>query len=236
MRQTNRILILVAVVAIELAAGIASAQDKGRRGGGGGAGATNAVTIAANEAVQKELGISADLAAKLATLRDDYRAAVQKEYQTAGINPQDFQNLAAEQRQKMIEIAAKLNAEFNPKVKDLVAADPFKRLRQIELQANFRNLGPGALLTSDVAAELKLTDDQKKTLADLNTEFGRKRRELFTGGGGGGDALTKLREESTMKAMEVLTVEQKEKLKALQGNTFDVSQLGGGIGRRGKGN
>src|SRR5436190_2794802 len=236
MRQTNRILILVAVVAIALAAGIASAQDKGRRGGGGGAGATNAVTIAANEAVQKELGISADLAAKLATLRDDYRAAVQKEYQTAGINPQDFQNLAAEQRQKMIEIAAKLNAEFNPKVKDLVATDPFKRLRQIELQANFRNLGPGALLTSDVAAELKLTDDQKKTLADLNTEFGRKQRELFTGGGGGGDALTKLREESTMKAMEVLTAEQKEKLKALQGNTFDVSQLGGGIGRRGKGN
>ncbi|HMC10109.1 MAG TPA: hypothetical protein VKH44_02420 [Pirellulaceae bacterium] len=235
MRQTNRILILVAVVAIALAAGIASAQDKGRRGGGGGAGATNAVTIAANEAVQKELGISADLAAKLATLRDDYRAAVQKEYQTAGINPQDFQNLAAEQRQKMIEIAAKLNAEFNPKVKDLVATDPFKRLRQIELQANFRNLGPGALLTSDVAAELKLTDDQKKTLADLNTEFGRKQRELFTGGGGGGgDAFTKLREERTAKTMEVLNVEQKEKLKALQGNTFDVSQLGGG--RRGKGN
>ena len=38
--------------------------------------------------------------------------------------------------------------------------------------------------------------------------------------------------------MDVLTPEQKEKLNALKGSTFDVSQIrGGGFGgRRGKGN
>src|SRR5688572_16976173 len=125
MRLTNRISFVLALVAIGLIAGTLSAQQRGR---GGGFGPTNAVTVAANEAVQKELGLSADIVAKVTTLRDDYRAALQKAYETNGINPQDFQNITAEQRQKMLDLAAKINEEFNPKVKGLVAADPFKRL------------------------------------------------------------------------------------------------------------
>jgi hypothetical protein len=37
----------------------------------------------------------------LTTLRDDYRAAVQKEYQNAGIDFQGFQNLSNDERQKL---------------------------------------------------------------------------------------------------------------------------------------
>jgi len=73
----------------------------------------------------------------------------------------------------------------------------------------------------------------------INTEFQQKQRDLFTGGGGGGqEAFTKLRDERTAKTLEVLTPEQKEKLNAMKGSAFDVSQVrfGGFGGRRGKGN
>lgn len=239
MKRSQRILFTVAVVAIAVMVGTASAQQKGKGRGGfgfGGFGGMNLVTLAASESVQKDLGLSGDVTGKATSLRDDYRAAMQKEYQTAGINPQDFQNISAEQRQKMNDIGRKLNDEFNPKVKALVSADQYKRLKQIQLQAGLRNQGPGALTESDVAAELKLTDDQQKKLNNLQTEYAQKQREMFTGGGGfNPEAAAKLREERTSKTMEVLTAEQKEKLNTLKGSEFDVSQLVGGFGgRRGK--
>jgi len=232
MKLFKQIFFLAIVGLVALGATTALAQEKGRRPGGGGFGATSLSTIAANEDVQKELGISSDVAKKLTSLRDDHRAAVVKDYQTAGISLQNFQNLTAEQRQKMADIAVKLNEEFDPKVKELVGGEsPFKRLQQIQLQTNLRFQGPSALTEKSVAAELSLTDDQKQKLNALSAEFGRRQRELQ--GGGGGEAFTKLREERTTKTMEVLNDGQKEKLKALQGNPFDVSQLGFG-GRRGK--
>jgi hypothetical protein len=236
MRVTKRVLFTVLVVTMALAVGTVSAQQKGRRGGGGffGGGGNNLVTLAAVEAVQKDLGVSSDVAGKLTSLRDDLNAARQKEIQSAGINLQDFQNMTAEQRQKLTAIGNKLNDEFNPKVKALVSADQYKRLQQIQLQAALRNQGPPALTAPEVASELKLTDDQKKKLEDLNTEFLQKQRDLFGGGGGGQEAFAKLRDERTSKTMDVLTAEQKTKLETLKGSAFDVSQIGFGGGRRGK--
>jgi len=94
------------------------------------------------------------------------------------------------------------------------------------------------LTAPEVASELQLTDDQKQKLMALNMEYAQKQRDLFTGGGGGGrggEAFTKLRDERTAKTIEVLTPEQKEKLNAMKGSAFDVSQIRGGFGgRRGK--
>jgi Spy/CpxP family protein refolding chaperone len=230
MKRTTQFFVVTLVVALGIA-GEAFAQRG--RGGFGGFGLANAATIAANEPVQKELGLSNDIASKLTAIRDDYRAAQQKEYQTAGI---DFQNLTAESRQKMLDVGTKLNAEFDPKVKALVGADAYKRLQQIQLQYNVRNSGPAALTASDVAAELKLTDEQKQKLNEMLPEFSNKMRELFRGGGGGdADARRKLIAEFVTKSTDLLTTDQKEKLKSLQGSTFDVSQISFG-GRRGKGN
>ena len=66
MRVTKRILFTVLVVTMALAVGTVSAQQKGRRGGGGffGGGGNNLVTLAAVEAVQKDLGVSSDVAGK----------------------------------------------------------------------------------------------------------------------------------------------------------------------------
>jgi hypothetical protein len=239
MSTIRRILFSAVWIAAALLVSTAPAQQKGKRGFGGGgmfgALANNAVSLAANEAVQKDIGVSSEIATKLNSLRDDWNAARQKEFQTAGINLQDFQNLTAEQRQKMNQIGAKLNEELNPKVKEILSADQYKRVQQILLQANLRTRGPGALTYPEVAAELKLTDEQKQKLQALQTELDAKQREAFSGGFDQAVAA-KLREERTTKTMELLTADQKQTLEKLKGAEFDVSQLGGFGGRRGKAN
>ena len=215
-------------VAVALTGGTLRAQQG--RGGFGLSFGQGVINLAANEAVQKDLGLSGDIAGKITALRDDYRAAIQKEYSAAGIELQNFANLTAEQRQKMVEIVNKLNEEFTPKVKELLSADQFKRLKQIQLQAQ----GASGLLNPDVVAELKITDEQRGKLRDLQAEYTGKQRELFTGGGDFQERAAKMRElnsEHSKKAEEILTAEQKEKLAALKGSAFDVSQLRFG-GRR----
>jgi Spy/CpxP family protein refolding chaperone len=238
MRFLSGFIVLMSVLVLAVPA---DAQQKGKgRGGFGGFtggmfGGNSLVALAGNEAVQKDLGVNDDLKEKLNSLRDEINAALQKEYQTASINPQDFQNLTQEQRQKMNQIGNKLNDEFDPKVNALLSADQLKRLQEIRLQAAWQNQGPPALLLPDVASELKLTDEQRQKLNALTMEYTQKQRELFAGGFDQA-AAAKMREERTSKALEVLTAEQKEKLNSLKGKPFDVSQLGGFGGRRGKGN
>jgi hypothetical protein len=241
MQRTIRILCL-AVIATTLIASHALGQAKKGRGGGigGFGGGDSLASLATREPVQKDLGVSGDLATKLASLRDDFIAAQQKEYQSAGISFQNFQNMSAEERQKMrdkiVDATKKLNEEFIPKIKALVSADQYKRLQQIHLQSNLRFRGPGALTYADVASELKLSDEQKMKLDALQTEYDAKQRELFTGGAFDPAASAKLADERTSKTLELLTAEQKEKLNSLKGPAFDVSQIPPGGGRRGKGN
>lgn len=207
-----------------------TAQQRGRGGGFGFGGGGGLVTTASNEAVQKDIGLSGDASGKLRELRDDYTAAIRKEYETGGIS---FQNMTDETRRKMAEINRKLADEFNPKVKTLVSADQFKRIQQIQLQSSLRFTGASALTTPEVAGELKLSDEQKTKLNELGAEYGRRSRDL------GGDASTesraKLREEFTTKTHELLSADQKSALEKLKGPEFDVTQLGfgGRGGRRG---
>jgi hypothetical protein len=243
MKTTIRFCSCVFALVLVILLSTADAQQKGKgRGnfggfGGGLFGGTTFAALAGNESVQKELDVNAELKEKLNSLRDDINAARQKEYQSAGINTQNFQNLTQEQRQKMNQIGNKLNEEFDPKVKALLSADQLKRLKQIHLQVALQNQGPGAMNAAEVASDLKLSDEQRQKLNALNMEYAQKQRELFAGGFNA-EANTKLREERMAKSMEVLTDDQKEKLTALKGKAFDASQLfsGFGGGRRGKGN
>jgi len=244
MKVSKLVVFSVAVVAVATVVGIASAQQGKGRGGGffGGAAGGNLTVLAASEAVQKDLGLSGDVVGKLTSLRDDFFAASQKENQNAGIRPQDFQNLSADERraatEKMAAIGAKLNEEFTPKLKELLSADQFKRLKQIQIQA--MGAGP-ALASKEVASELGLSDEQTKKIGEVNAEALGKQRELS---GDFQERFAKIRELNTErdnKAVELLTADQKTKFTALKGSAFDTTQLGfggrGGFGgRKGKGN
>lgn len=202
---------------------IAQAQRSGSR--------TNTlVSIAANEAVQKELGIGSEAAGKLNELRDEYSNASQKEFTKLGIDFTAISDLpalerAAEMRkvtEKTAEVNRTLIATFMPKLEQLLSSEQIARLKQIQLQAAGIEVWTEAVW----AKELDLSEVQKSQLAELRNEYRRRVDQLD------GDftvRITKTREiniERDNKALELLNDAQKAKLAELKGKPFDVSQLG----------
>jgi hypothetical protein len=186
------------------------------------------VGLAANEAVQKDLGCSQYEMNKLRDLQDRYRRVSQEELSGLGISFQNFRSLSDEQRNaasaKMGEVYARKAAEFAPRLKELLSPDQLKRLRQIQIQA----AGIDALLEPEMVADLQLSEEQKTSLTALRDEYSRRTQGLFRGDGDQGDRSARTREieeERDRKAGEVLTSLQREKLIELQGEPFDVSQI-----------
>jgi hypothetical protein len=169
------------------------------------------VSLVGNEAVQKDIGLTD--ASKVTPLVDEYRNAMREA--TSGSDFQGLRDLPeAERAAKMRELTAKLG--------------------EIKIQAN----GIASLSDAAVVKELGLSDEQQKKIADVRAEGEKAQRELF-GSGNNQEAFAKSREvtEQTLaKATDVLDAGQKEKLTALKGKPFDVSQLrfGGRAGGRGK--
>ncbi len=90
------------------------------------------------------------------------------------------------------------------------------------------NLAGQVVTNADLQKELKITDDQKgkfKDVAEKQTEQTKKLRELFTGGGARPDRakmqeiqaeMTKVRDEVKKVTEDVLTSDQKKRIKQLE--------------------
>jgi hypothetical protein len=221
-----------------IAAPVAAQQG---RGGGMFGRSQSLMSLAGNEAVQKDIGLTD--ASKVQALAGEYRQAITQE--TSGIDFAGLRDLpAAEREAKVRENTAKfeaaskkVNATFEPKLKELLTADQFKRLGEIRIQA----IGVDGLADPAVAKELGLKEDQQKKIADIQAEALKARQTLMAGAQQGNfqEVMAKVREltEQTLsKATDVLDASQKEKFTALKGKPFDLAQLGGRGGRRGKQN
>jgi hypothetical protein len=227
----------VTLVVVALTASAQGQQERGR--GPFSRGAQSMVGLAGNEAVQKEIGLTDS--SKVSALADEYRGAIQQDL--SGLDFASIRDLPESERpakfrefQTKFEAAAKkANETFEPKLKEALTADQFKRLSEIKVQAS----GIGALLEPGVVKELGLSDEQQKKITEVRMESDRARGELLAGLRGGGnnqEAMTKIRElteQSLTKATDVLDAGQKEKFTALKGKPFDLSQLRGRGGRRG---
>lgn len=215
----HRTLLAAACLAATFLASDASAQPPGGRGRwmGMGGGMSHAALLR-QDAVQADLGISADLKAKIAS-----------ELPERGPGPGGGGggNLTDEQRQKWMEERRARIAEEDKKIAGLLSPEQLARLKQIRVQA----LGAGILMDETLAKELSITDDQ---ISKLQSAM----RDMRQGGGGGGNP-GEMRAKMTAKAMEILSTDQKAKLEALKGPVFDVSKLQmrgpGGGGRPGAG-
>jgi hypothetical protein len=193
------------------------------------------VSLAANEVVQKDIGVNGDLAAKLEALNDEYRNASQKEFSATGIDFSAVSDLpalerAAEMRkitEKTSTVNRKLATVFLPKLQELLTTEQIQRLKQIQLQAN----GVDSWLEPEFVKELDLTAEQSAKLVEIRAEYSRRQQQLegdFT------QRIVKSRElnaERDNRALGHLTDQQKGRLAELKGSEFDVSQLG--LRRRG---
>jgi hypothetical protein len=194
---------LAATLLVTLPAAV-SAQPPGGRGRGIG-GMMSHASLLRQEAVQADLGLSADLKKRIASELPERGPGG-----GGGGNPRDMTD---EQRKKWMEERRARNAEDDKKIAGLLSPEQLARLKQIRVQA----LGAGALMEETLAKELSITDDQV-------TKLRSAMREMQGGGGGGGNPGA-MRAKMTAKAMEILNADQKAKLEALKGPAFDISKL-----------
>jgi len=207
------------------------ARAQNRRGGGRMGGMQRGVsplTVAASPAVQKELGLSEDKAAKIKDLTADIRQEMQDLREAANL-PAGGRDASPEDRQKiataMAEIQKKVNDKFLPKLNDILDKNQQTRLHEIAIQA----AGAGALQDAAVVKDLALTKEQQDKIAAVIKE---SRGRGPGGGGADAAAIRERRAEQLAKVTEVLTKDQQAQFAKMQGKQFDVSQLFAGRGQR----
>src|SRR5262249_15418657 len=139
-----------------------------------------------------------------------------------------------EQRTAITKKMSEANAKA---VESVLKSEQVKRLRQIENQQAKTNM----FSKEEVQKALKLTDDQKSTIQEINDDLQKDLRALPTGGQGGGgrpdpDAQKKregLQKEAMDHIVKVLKDEQKSALKDLTGEPFELRLQGFGAGGAG---
>jgi Spy/CpxP family protein refolding chaperone len=246
---------LVGALALALLVSAASAQDEprargpGRRGGFGGGGMFNspAALLGITE-VRKELNVSEKQGKQLDKTLEQLRETAMQGFG----NPQEFQDLSDEERQKRFEDMRKKGEKANKaaeqKISKILTAEQRTRLDQLALHPQ----GAGALSRPEVAKQLGLSTEQQDKLREIQ-EAGRPAAGA-PGGPGGFGGFQNLSEEERAKRMTemrergekmqadmlaVLTDDQKAKFAELKGDEFtfpppQFGRFGGGGGNGGE--
>jgi hypothetical protein len=234
--MSHRRPVFLAMLGLALSVSTVLAQQPGqggRRPGGpggpfGGPGAGGPLGLLANEQVQKELELLPEQIADFGKLRSEMGTKMQEQF--AGIN---FRDLSEDERRKkgeeMRPVMEKMQKELQDKMKAVLLPHQSERLRELFVQAR----GIQAVEDPDIAAELKLSDDQKKQIADVREKQREKMGALFQnrGQGGGNDEERRkqfetLREETTKLTSDVLSSEQRDQLEKMKGEKveFELNQ------------
>lgn len=220
MRSFHQLLLLAALVATT---STALAQDRGSRGGGPGFAPSGAMLLG-QKSVQKDLKLNDDQIKQVEEF-----AAKQRDGQSG------LRDASREERTKRFtEIR-----EAGQKAIDTILNDEQQaRLKQISLQL----AGPAALASPEVAEQLAFTDEQKKSIEEIQSASREAMRSLMQDADGDrAEAFKKMqatRQATEEKVKALLTDEQKTKWEALIGKKLE-GQLEGpggrgqGRGRRG---
>jgi len=164
--------------------------------------------------VKEELDLLPDQVAALDKIRNELNVKMQDAYKELKDVPQ------ADRQAKYLEVYTRMGADTDKRVSEVLLPHQTKRIRQIALQMRLANSGYGssaALNGDDIAKELGVTAEQvdqlKKREAELRQEIQEKTRDFYK----------KLNDESREKLLSVLTAAQREKLKELQGDKFELN-------------
>lgn len=132
----------------------------------------------------------------------------------------------------------KLPAEVLVAISKVLTDKQFKRFKQLDLQKQ----GNNAFKDAGVQKQLKVNEDQKKSIATILEDSGKEVADLFKGGGKGGfgkgstEKIDGIRKEAKEKIYNVLTKEQRKSWREMIGEEFKFEQTGfGGFGGFGKG-
>lgn len=198
-----------------LAASPAIAQPPG--GGRFGAFEPTPAMLLGDEKVRTELKLTDDQTAEFKKIRDKYQADLDKAREDMD-------------RKKGQDLRKAMSDEIDKALPTVLKPEQTKRLNQLVVQRS----GLGAFAKDDVATALKLTDKQKKEVADAKSDIEKDSADLFKDAAGDrekmGDAFKKVQTMQTdalTKVMDSLTDDQKKTWKDLTGDKFEFSPFGG---------
>ena len=212
---------VLAFVAADLAAQQGQRQGRGPGFGGRGFGGGSLAGLLRVEEVQQEIKLTD-------TQQEEIQAAMRAMRPAAGQGQRGAANFQDMTEQERTEAFARMREQAQQRAKatkealaKILSADQMKRLTEISVQQQ----GVRALADEDVAAAVKLTDDQKSKIAELM-------QANRPGRGGAGQAQTdraaareqmrQRREQLNKDVMAVLTTEQQAAFKELQGKPFEM--------------
>lgn len=164
--------------------------------------------------IQGEIDLVPDQKTAIDKIRNEMNSKLQESYkELKDVDP-------AERQKKYYETYMKLGAETDKRVEQVLLPHQAKRVRQIALQMRLANSGYGsatAFHSEEIAKELGITPEQvdefKKREVELRQEIQEKTREFYK----------KLNEDAREKMMSVLTSAQRQKLKELEGDKFELN-------------
>ena len=167
-------------------------------------GTTVKLLLLRQKSVQKELGVSADVAKKITEFTEHQSEAFGKAV-----------GLAEGERKKAIAHLAEENKKF---LADTLNARQGTRLDQLYLQFT----APYQLTRPEVAKALNLTEDQQKQFKDLHTEYRTQLRDILFGKDteGRAEKYAKLREQTSTKILSILTERQQAQARERAGPPF----------------
>jgi hypothetical protein len=155
------------------------------------------------KSVQQELKLSPEVVQKI----NEFTTA---ESEAAG-------KLAGKDEAELKEAYAQLTKKNDQFLADNLSAEQNKRLNQITMQ--FAALT--VLTRPETAKGLNLSDEQVQKLKDLQTQARKDLVELLATKEGRTEKFKKLREETRTKILEVLTDDQKAKVREMAGPPFE---------------
>jgi hypothetical protein len=230
MRNISKVVLVVGVALLLAVDASAQQRQRGQGGRGGGRGGFGGLgMLIRNETVQKELKLSSDQVEKAT----EAVQKVQEKHQDEFAGLRDLQG--DERREKMTTLTKTVSMEQEKALDGILNPDQIKRLKQIELQQR----GAQAFTDPEVESKLKLTADQKEKIKTIEADAQAERRELFQGGGGGGDRAEMQKKmaafnKATMERISaVLTSDQKATWKEMTGAPVEIQMQFGGR-RRGQ--
>lgn len=219
MRNGTRIIVVAALAAL-----VTLSFGQGRRGFGmfGGGGAMPSVALLGRNDVKNDLKLTDDQKLKLSDLQQSMRPKMQE----------IFQNDQGDRDKIQTDMKAVMD-DMDKQVKTILTPEQSTRLQEIRIQL----AGNAAANIPEVATAIKLTDDQKSKIADLQKTaqdanqslFEKVRNQEITPD----DMRTTMQKNNdTLNAEigKVLTDDQKAQLKKMGGAPFtaDANPFGGG--------
>ncbi len=232
----------LALVAV-LAAGVMAQDTGGRRGGPGGGpggpgggrpggggfggGGDPIIGLLMSEEVREEIELMPDQEEALTKLRESASSGFDRSVDIRSMSEEDRAKFFAEAQEKR----KKMETEMREKLEEVLLPEQLERLEQISIQVR----GAGALADPELAAKLKVTEDQKTKMEEVRTKSGERMREVFSSGGGDREkmreAFAKMRKEIDDEVLAVLSADQRKEFEEMKGKPFELPE--GGLGGRG---